>query len=142
MFDTGTLDGLKGAVNRWLLPQLYFLQFSVAQVLVGLRKKLINNFVFPTWACAAGFNNNNSNNINNTATKLYLDTTTYLNKTETSQPGKTIHVNIHYTIVYDYTYTDWLIYSGLNNYSIFILNVNKRIFLFYKYSFSNIIGYS
>ena len=25
---------------------------------MGLRKQLINNFVFPTWACAAGFNNN------------------------------------------------------------------------------------
>ena len=25
---------------------------------MGLRKQFINNFVFPTWACAAGFNNN------------------------------------------------------------------------------------
>ena len=31
---------------------LYFVQFSVAQVLV-------NNFVYPTWTCAAGFNNYN-----------------------------------------------------------------------------------
>ena len=31
----------------------------VAQVLVGLLKQYINNFVSPTWACAAGFNNNN-----------------------------------------------------------------------------------
>ena len=37
-----------------------FLNFSVAQVLVGLRNKFINNFVFPTCACVAGFNNNNS----------------------------------------------------------------------------------
>ena len=37
-------------------------QFSVAQVLMGLRKQFINNFVFPTYACAAGFNNNNNNN--------------------------------------------------------------------------------
>ena len=43
-------------------PELYFLQFSVAQVLVGLRKQFINNFVFPTWACVGGFNNNNNNN--------------------------------------------------------------------------------
>ena len=39
--------------------ELCFLQFSVAQVLVGLRKEFINNFVFPAWVCAAGFNNNN-----------------------------------------------------------------------------------
>ena len=37
------------------------LQFYVAQVHVGLRKQFINNFVFPTFACAAGFNNNNNN---------------------------------------------------------------------------------
>ena len=39
-------------------PELCFLQFSMAQVLVGLRKQFMNNFVFPTWACAAGLNNN------------------------------------------------------------------------------------
>ena len=38
-------------------PEFVF-QFSVVQVLVRLRKQFINNFVFPTWACAAGFNNN------------------------------------------------------------------------------------
>ena len=32
-------------------------------MLVGLREKFINNFVFPTWASAVGFNNNNNNNI-------------------------------------------------------------------------------
>ena len=37
-----------------------FFSFSVAQVLVGLRKPFINNFVFPTWACAACLDNNNS----------------------------------------------------------------------------------
>ena len=42
-------------------PELCF-QFSVVLVLVGLRKQFINNFVFPTWACAAGFNNYNNNN--------------------------------------------------------------------------------
>ena len=43
-------------------PDLCFLQFSMAQVLVGLRKQLINYFVFLTWACAAVSNNNNNNN--------------------------------------------------------------------------------
>ena len=42
-----------------------FLDFSVAQVLMGLRKQFVNNFVFPTWACAAGFNNNNFVTCNN-----------------------------------------------------------------------------
>ena len=36
----------------------FFLQVSLAQVLVGFRQQFINNFVFLTWACAAGFNNN------------------------------------------------------------------------------------
>ena len=49
----------------YCFPELCFLAFSVAQVLVGLREQLINNFVFHTWACAAGFNDNNSNNVNN-----------------------------------------------------------------------------
>ena len=34
----------------------------MAQVLVRLRKQFKNNFVFPTCACAPGFNNNNNNN--------------------------------------------------------------------------------
>ena len=38
-------------------PEMCFLQFSVAEVLVVLRKQYIINFVFLTWACAAGFNN-------------------------------------------------------------------------------------
>ena len=46
VFDTGTLDGIKGAVYIWFFPELSFLQFSVAQVLVWLRKQFINNFVF------------------------------------------------------------------------------------------------
>ena len=33
----------------------------VSQVLVGLRKHFINNYVFPAWAGATGFNNNNNN---------------------------------------------------------------------------------
>ena len=36
---------------------MFVLQFFVVHVLVGLRKLFINNFVFPTWPCAAGFNN-------------------------------------------------------------------------------------
>ena len=40
----------------------FVFQFSVAQVLVGLRKQFINIFVFPTWDCAAGINNNNKLN--------------------------------------------------------------------------------
>ena len=47
--------------------ELCFLQFSVAQVIVGLRNQLINNFVFPTWA----FNNNN-NIIENSINSLTL----------------------------------------------------------------------
>ena len=42
--------------------ELCFLQFSMAQVLVGLRNQFMDNFVFHTWACAAGFYNNNNNN--------------------------------------------------------------------------------
>ena len=43
-------------------PKFVF-QFFVAQ---GLVEKNKNNFAFLTWACAAGFNNNNKNNNNNT----------------------------------------------------------------------------
>ena len=32
---------------------------------MGLRKQSINNFILPTWVCAAGFNNNNDNNKKN-----------------------------------------------------------------------------
>ena len=46
-------------------PELCFHQFTEAQVLVGLRKQLTNNFVFPTLACATGFNYINNNNNNN-----------------------------------------------------------------------------
>ena len=56
------------AVNRWLPPSVVFscvcpsvvFLFSVAQVLMGLLKQFKNNFFFPTWTCAAGFNNNNN----------------------------------------------------------------------------------
>ena len=45
VFDTGTLDGFEGALVASSVPD--FLQFSVTQVLVGLQKQFINNFVFP-----------------------------------------------------------------------------------------------
>ena len=38
-------------------PEFIFI-FSVLQVLLVLRKQFINNFIFSTWACAAGFINN------------------------------------------------------------------------------------
>ena len=60
VFDTGTLDGFRGAVNRWLLPYVVFSSVFRGAGASGLRKQFINNF-FPTRACAAGFNNNNNN---------------------------------------------------------------------------------
>ena len=60
VFDTRTLDGFRGAVDNGCVPELYFLQLALAQVLVGLRKQLINTFVFLSWACAAGSNNNDT----------------------------------------------------------------------------------
>ena len=46
--------GLREQSSAACFPEFIF-QFSVVQVLVGLRNKFINNFVFPSWACAAGF---------------------------------------------------------------------------------------
>ena len=41
VFDTETLDGFKGAVNRCVeFPELCILQISVAQVLVGVVKAI------------------------------------------------------------------------------------------------------
>ena len=60
VFDTGTLDGLREQSIVGCFPEFVFM-FSVVQVLLGLLKQFINNFVFRTWACAAGFNNNNNN---------------------------------------------------------------------------------
>ena len=60
VFDTGTLDGVKGPVNRWCFLELCFIQFSVAQWLVGLQNQFTNNFVFSTWAFFPDFNNNNN----------------------------------------------------------------------------------
>ena len=58
VFNTGTLDGFKGTANRWLLPELCFFSFPWRRCFLGCESNLENNFVFPTWACAAGFNNN------------------------------------------------------------------------------------
>ena len=62
MVDTGTLDGFREQSIVDCFPGFVF-QFSVAQVLVELRKQFIHNFAFPNWSCAACFNNNNNNNI-------------------------------------------------------------------------------
>ena len=61
VFDTGTLDGFKGAVNRWLLARVVFSSIFYGACACEVRKEFINNFVFPTWAFAAGLNNNNNN---------------------------------------------------------------------------------
>ena len=39
VFDTGTLDGFKGAVNRWF-PELCFLQFSDGAGACGVAKAI------------------------------------------------------------------------------------------------------
>ena len=57
VFGTETLDGFKDAVNRWLLPLVVF--SSGFRGAGGVAKQFINNFVFPTWAGAAGFINYN-----------------------------------------------------------------------------------
>ena len=55
------------------------------QVLVRLRKKFINNFVFPTWACAAGFNNNNNLHFTTTHHSLLPSTLTLRHSIRTFQ---------------------------------------------------------
>ena len=60
--DTETLDEFKGAVNRWLLPRVAFSSVFRVAGACGVAKQFINNFVFPSLACASGFNNNNNNN--------------------------------------------------------------------------------
>ena len=60
VFDTRTLDGFKGAVNRWLLSRVVFSSIFRGAGIVGLQKQFINNVVFPTSACVAGFNKNNT----------------------------------------------------------------------------------
>ena len=64
VFDTATLDGLRVQSTVCCFPVLCFSVFFVMQVLVGLQKQFINNFIFSTWACAAGFNKNTNNSAN------------------------------------------------------------------------------
>ena len=45
VFDTGTLDGFKGAVNRWLLPRVVFSSVFHYVGACGDAKAIINNFV-------------------------------------------------------------------------------------------------
>ena len=59
VFDTGSLDEIKGS-SKSLVASLSLFQFSVAQVLMGLRKQLIKNFISSSLAWAAGFKNNNN----------------------------------------------------------------------------------
>ena len=47
MFDSGALDGFKGAVKRWLFPCVVFSSVCCNAVLVGLRKQFIKKVVFP-----------------------------------------------------------------------------------------------
>ena len=60
-----------------------FFNFSVAQVFVGLRRQ-INNFVFPTWACAAGFNNNNNSSKINSGFMSSLGYSSYLQNVQSA----------------------------------------------------------
>ena len=65
-------DGFKGTVDgengRWgqgssqssVASLCLFFSFFRGAGDCGVVKKFMNNFVFPTWACAAGFNNNNN----------------------------------------------------------------------------------
>ena len=52
-FDSGTLEGFKGAVYHWLLPRVRAGACEVA-------KAICKQHYCPTWTCAAGFNNNNN----------------------------------------------------------------------------------
>ena len=53
VFDTGTLDGFKGAVKRWLLPWIVFSCLPWRMCLWGWEINF-KKFVFTTWARAAG----------------------------------------------------------------------------------------
>ena len=57
VFNTGTLDGFMGAVNCWFLPWVVF--SSVFRGALWDSKATYKQLHFSTWACAAGFNNNN-----------------------------------------------------------------------------------
>ena len=63
--DTATLDWLRVQSTVGCFPELWVLEFSVEQVLVGLRMPSINIFVFSALACAPSFNNNINDKKNN-----------------------------------------------------------------------------
>ena len=52
--------GLRVQSTVGCISELCIFQFSVAQVLLGLRKPFLTNFVFPTWTSAGGFKTNNN----------------------------------------------------------------------------------
>ena len=52
VFDTGSLDGFKGAVNHWLLPWVCFSVFTWRRCLWGRVSNLLKK-CFPIGACAA-----------------------------------------------------------------------------------------
>ena len=51
VFDTGKLDGFKGALNRWLLPRVVFSSVFRGADDCGVAKQFFNSFVFLTSAC-------------------------------------------------------------------------------------------
>ena len=62
----------------------------------GVAKAIIDSFVFPTWACAAGFNNFNNNNDNNSPCGNSCGRLVVFGSTSVSLiPG---HRLLHYTI--------------------------------------------
>ena len=86
VFDTGTLDGFKDAVNRWLLPCVVFSSVFGATGACRVAKATSKQLCFPTWACAAGFINNNNINNNKIVSKqfklllLYFNNYYYINE--------------------------------------------------------------
>ena len=64
LFYIKTLNRLKRAINRWLLPWVMFLPVLRGAGACGVASAICKQLCFPTWAFAAGFNNN----INNTFT--------------------------------------------------------------------------
>ena len=56
--------GLRMESTVGCFPELCLLQFSVAHSCAcGVAKAIYEQFCFPTWTLAAGFNNTNNNNI-------------------------------------------------------------------------------
>ena len=58
-FDITMSTYISGSSQSLVASLSSVFQLSVAQVLVGLRKQFVNNFVCLTPASSAGFNNNN-----------------------------------------------------------------------------------